>query len=99
MIDLAVRHMPLLHAQAACWGQKVFCYAPASVEDSSLPQALTAEDEELKSAQLGLISLHVSQNLIEGGTGCYAWEAGFVLAQFVLNNAWQFEGVPLCTIH
>lgn len=83
-----------LHAQAACWRQKVFCYAPATLQHRRLLQALTANEEELSPDQLGLISLHVSQNLIEGGTGCHEWEAGFVLAHFVLGNAPLFKGMP-----
>lgn len=87
-------HRAVHVAQAACWCQKVFCYAPASMEDNKLLQALPAIEQELISGQLGLISLHVSNNLIEGGTGCHEWEAGFTLAQYVLSNASHFKGKP-----
>ncbi|KAL4428674.1 hypothetical protein ABPG77_009780 [Micractinium sp. CCAP 211/92] len=34
----------------------------------------------------GQLALHVSLNLLEGGTGCHEWEAGFFLAEWVLSN-------------
>ncbi|PRW60868.1 methyltransferase family [Chlorella sorokiniana] len=34
----------------------------------------------------GLLALHVSMNLLEGGTGCHEWEAGFYLSEWVLNK-------------
>ncbi|KAI7837557.1 hypothetical protein COHA_008572 [Chlorella ohadii] len=40
----------------------------------------------------GLLALHVSLNLLEGGTGCHEWEAGFFLAEWVLNNAALIAG-------
>lgn len=41
---------------------------------------------------LELLSLHVSRNLLEGGTGCHDWEAGFLMAEFVLSNPHLFSG-------
>jgi hypothetical protein len=40
----------------------------------------------------GLITVHSSANLFEGGTGCHMWDAGFLLAEFVLNNRSLFAG-------
>jgi hypothetical protein len=34
----------------------------------------------------GLLALHASLNLLEGGTGCHEWEAGFFLAEWVLSH-------------
>ena len=33
-----------------------------------------------------IISLRLSENLFEGGTGCHDWEAGFLLAEFIMSN-------------
>ena len=41
----------------------------------------------------GIITLKLATNLFEGGTGCHEWEAGFLLAEFVLSNPGLFEGV------
>ncbi|GMH44891.1 hypothetical protein BSKO_12848 [Bryopsis sp. KO-2023] len=40
----------------------------------------------------GHISLNVSFDILAGSTGCKEWEAGFVLAEFVLNNPAVFKG-------
>lgn len=40
----------------------------------------------------GLLALHVSLNLLEGGTGCHEWEAGFFLAEWVLSHAGLVAG-------
>ncbi|EFN59648.1 hypothetical protein CHLNCDRAFT_133128 [Chlorella variabilis] len=45
------------------------------------PLPVTAGD-----ARHGLLALHVSLNLLEGGTGCHEWEAGFWLAEWVLSH-------------
>jgi hypothetical protein len=34
----------------------------------------------------GLVSVHMSANLFEGGTGCHMWDAGFLLAEWLLNH-------------
>jgi hypothetical protein len=39
-----------------------------------------------------LITVHSSANMFEGGTGCHMWDAGFLLAEFVLNNRQLFKG-------
>ena len=33
-----------------------------------------------------LMSLRLSENLFEGGTGCHDWEAGFLLAEFIKSH-------------
>ena len=68
------------------WCHKTYCYGPAS--DDDLPQC--ANDSPQKEA--GIISLRLSHNLIEGGTGCHEWEAGFFLAEFALSNPSIFKG-------
>ena len=40
----------------------------------------------------GLITLKLALNLFEGATGCHEWEAGFLLAEFVLSNPGLFRG-------
>ncbi|GIL66565.1 hypothetical protein Vafri_20064 [Volvox africanus] len=42
--------------------------------------------------ECGLISLHVSDNLLAGSTGCHVWEASFALAQWVLGHPERFRG-------
>ena len=41
---------------------------------------------------LGVITLRLSDNLFEGGTGCHQWEAGFLMADFVLGHQELFKG-------
>jgi len=38
------------------------------------------------SSAAGLVTLKLSDNLLDGNTGCHEWEAGFVLAEFVFNH-------------
>lgn len=42
--------------------------------------------------RFGLITLKLALNLFEGATGCHEWEAGFLLAEFVLSNPGLFRG-------
>eukprot|EP00798_Chlamydomonas_sp_ICE-L_P005273 gene5273-18510_t len=44
------------------------------------------EAEAAPACLSGIITLHQSNNLLAGGTGCHAWEAGFLLAEFILGN-------------
>ena len=68
------------------WCHKTYCYGPTS--DDSLPQyAIDGPHQDA-----GFISLRLSHNLIEGGTGCHEWEAGFFLAEFALSNPSIFRG-------
>jgi len=46
----------------------------------------------------GLITIHSSDNMFEGGTGCHMWDAGFLLAEFVLNNPHLIAGVMCWSI-
>lgn len=43
-------------------------------------------------ASKGIIAISVSRDILAGGTGCHEWEAGFCLAEFVLNNPTIFKG-------
>lgn len=43
------------------------------------------------SCPAGLVTLRLSDNLFEGGTGCHEWEAGFFLAEFVLSHPELFS--------
>lgn len=40
----------------------------------------------------GAVTLRVSRNLFEGGTGCHEWEAGFFLSEIVLSNPSVVKG-------
>lgn len=44
----------------------------------------------------GLVTLHSSDNLFAGGTGCHMWDAGFLLAEFVFNHPQLFAGALFC---
>lgn len=43
----------------------------------------------------GMLSLRVSVNMLEGGTGCSEWEAGLFLAEVLLSNPHLVQGA-LC---
>lgn len=43
----------------------------------------------------GTVTLRVSQNLLEGNTGCHQWNAGFFLAEYVLNHPELVKGEHL----
>ena len=45
--------------------------------------------------QDGTITLRVSQNFLEGNTGCHQWEAGLFLAEYVLNHPELVKGEHL----
>lgn len=78
------------------WCYKTFSYR-ASHSEAEKPAhdgCMDAEGALSKptAAMQSLITLHVSQNLIEGSTGCYDWEAGYLLAEFVLSHPHHFKG-------
>ena len=50
-------------------------------ENQQQPLPVTAGD-----GRHGLLALHLSRNLFEGGTGCHEWQAGFFLAEWVLSH-------------
>lgn len=66
--------------------------SPTAAEPAScaVSSPLSAKPSSLSRA--GLISVAVSENLFEGSTGCYAWEAGYLLAEFVINCPHIFRG-------
>ena len=37
--------------------------------------------------------------MLEGSTGCYQWEAGLFLTEFILSNMSIFKGEASCTLH
>lgn len=45
----------------------------------------------------GHITLRLSLNMLDGSTGCHQWDAGILLAQFILSNPEKFQGpaVPI----
>ncbi len=49
--------------------------------------APAASDTFIDTAQLaGVISLRVSGDMLQGGTGCSDWEAGYVLSELLINR-------------
>ena len=62
----------------------------SDAESSGLPKkqlAITQSSHgSAEEQQFGLITLKLALNLFEGATGCHEWEAGFLLAEFVLGN-------------
>jgi predicted nicotinamide N-methyase len=56
-------------------------------EKSVMPVATTKGDD-----QYGLLALHVSNDMLAGETGCWDWEAGFFLSEFIFNHPRLFSG-------
>ena len=52
------------------------------------PETLTT----LEQSASGLITLHAANNMLAGSTGCHAWQASFLLAEYVLSNPAIFSG-------
>ncbi|KAH7620790.1 putative Protein-lysine N-methyltransferase EEF2KMT [Nannochloris sp. 'desiccata'] len=40
----------------------------------------------------GLLALHVSNDMLAGETGCWDWEAGFFLSEYIFNHPGLFRG-------
>ena len=77
------------HRSAAGSGDAVH---PQSVQvHNSAPGSAAAQ-------HFGLITLKLALNLFEGATGCHEWEAGFLLAEYILSNATLFRGAPCIVI-
>lgn len=83
------------------WRYKLYEYAPAEATLSATLDALSTLEETIVASGLqrtigdcqhGLIAVSASNNMLEGGTGCHDWQAGFVLAEFILSNADLFKG-------
>lgn len=47
---------------------------------------LTQDQEPAAAAALPPLTLHLAADLFSGSTGCHEWEAGFVLAELLLNR-------------
>lgn len=73
----------------ASWCYKTYSYGVAGPETGSCDQKTTCG----AAGATGLITLHVSQNLLEGSTGCHEWEAGFVLAEYIFSHPSLFQGI------
>ena len=69
--------------QDAKWMYKTYCYG---TQHSILEQLLDNSTQKSSSHQEGVITLRLSQNMFEGSTGCHEWEAGFFLAEYILNH-------------
>ena len=58
-----------------------------------------ADAAATSAAAPGLITLGVSDDMLDGNTGCHEWEAGFLLAEFVLSHARLFAGAVVLPLH
>lgn len=63
-------------------GEGYMMRARALTPDSVRPRSLGCA---------GLVPLYSSNNILEGGTGCHEWEAGFYLAEYILSNPNVFK--------
>lgn len=52
---------------------------------AALPATTTGDE------RCGLLALHTSNNMLAGETGCWDWEAGFFLSEFIFNNSHIFK--------
>ena len=69
---------------------KTYCYG---TQHSAFEQLLDNSIQKSSSHQEGVITLRLSQNMFEGSTGCHEWEAGFFLAEYILNHPELVRGV------
>lgn len=76
--------------QDAKWMYKTYCYG---THDSTAEQ-LGCCCQKADPSQ-GVITLRLSQNMFEGSTGCHDWEAGFFLAEYILNHSNLVKGAYL----
>ena len=73
------------------------CNAGVKFPSGSTSQSLSPASPDHSSFSLpgcafGHVSLWSSEDLFEGSTGCHPWEAGFMLAEFVLSHPELFRG-------
>lgn len=71
---------------------KTYCYG---TQHSVAEQILDDGPRMRLSHQEGVVTLRLSQNMFEGSTGCHEWEAGFFLAEYVLNHPELVRGAPI----
>lgn len=76
--------------------QTAVCSADSGSSGKGQIWAGQSSPQPLAPGCLSLITLRVSLNLFEGGTGCHEWEAGFFLAEWVMNHPALFQGEPCC---
>jgi hypothetical protein len=55
---------------------------------AATPTPPTAQGDD----RSGLLALHVSNDMLAGETGCWDWEAGFFLSEFIFNHPDLFRG-------
>eukprot|EP00887_Chlorella_sp_A99_P003070 scaffold9.g3070.t1 len=101
--ELMQEYSECLLAPAMCspagWGRKLWLYGPFTQPLAEAAPCLAMLEREAarrghtcSDGRHGLLALNVSHNLLEGGTGCHEWEAGFFLAEFILSNPGLFAG-------
>eukprot|EP00878_Enallax_costatus_P036951 GHUV01041603.1.p1 GENE.GHUV01041603.1~~GHUV01041603.1.p1 ORF type:complete len:137 (-),score=68.17 GHUV01041603.1:634-1020(-) len=85
----------VLHSNEHCCDHQSLDGSGA-LTDQLLQQGYQQEQEKDSQQQqqlpAGVLSIHMSENLFEGSTGCHMWDAGFLLAEFVLNHPHLFKG-------
>jgi len=88
-IELSLAQIATPWDSSTSWCYKTYRYGSAVSQTGTC----CAHNCGKAAPSAGLITLHVSQNLFEGSTGCREWEAGFLLSEFVLSHADLFKGV------
>ena len=77
--DSAILHSNLVEAVAVADSNT------AADADAVLPATTTGDE------RCGLLALHTSNNMLAGETGCWDWEAGFFLSEFIFNHPQIFK--------
>ena len=75
------------------WTYKTFCYGDPHVSPQQLWRGSDG-NTPFPGVQGGFITLRLAQNMFEGSTGCHEWEAGFFLAEYLLNHPDLIKGMP-----
>ena len=75
------------------WTYKTFCYGVPHVSPQEVWRCW-GESMPVPGVQGGSITLRLAQNMFEGSTGCHEWEAGFFLAEYLLNHPDLIKGMP-----
>ncbi len=73
------------------WTYKSFCYGDPHVFSQHFWRG--RGNVPCPGVQGGSITLRLAQNLFEGSTGCHEWEAGFFLAEYLLNHPDLVKGM------
>lgn len=92
-----VLHMPLdkSYALGECFLAQKVNKAEEGEGFKTFSYGITADGETRIN---GCVTLHVSSDMLAGGTGCKEWEAGFILGEVILNNSTILKGKDLLAL-